>query len=199
MPVGIYIHKKGWHHTEEAKQRMRENHKGTSGKECSEETKRKISEAQRGNKNHNFGKHFSDEVKRKMSERRKGISPWNKGKKLSEEHRRKLSEALRGEKCHLWKGGITLEDYKIRTGIEMRLWRESVFARDSWTCQKCGDNKGRNLNAHHIHNFSTYVESRTSIGNGITFCDKCHKEFHKIYDIKNNTKEQLKEFLEKPF
>jgi len=57
---------------------------GMSGHVCSEETKRKMSEARRG------GTH-SEETRRKISEA-------NKGKKLSEETRRKLSEAHRGKK-----------------------------------------------------------------------------------------------------
>jgi len=179
MPAGIYKRTKHW--------------------KLSENTKRKMSEAQRGNKNHNFGKHFSDETRRKMSRMHKGIHPWNRCKKLPKEMRRKISKALKGKKCHLWRGGITPENLKIREGVELRLWRESVFARDNWTCQRCGDNKGRNLNAHHVYNFSTCVELRTSIGNGITFCRRCHEEFHKKYSVRNNTREQLEEFLEKPF
>ena len=31
--------------------------------------------------------------------------------------------------------------------------------------------------------------------NGITLCEKCHKEFHKTYGYKNNNIKQLKEFL----
>ena len=55
---------------------------------------------------------------------------------------------------------------------------------------------GWKLNAHHIQNFAQYPELRTAIANGITFCKECHKEFHKIYGIKNNNAEQIKEFLE---
>ena len=36
---------------------------------------------------------------------------------------------------------------------------------------------------------------RFAIDNGITLLEEVHKEFHKIYDKKNNTREQLKEFL----
>lgn len=79
----------------------------------------------------------------------------------------------------------------------MKLWRESVFKRDDYTCQKCGDNKCGNFNAHHIKNFSEVVELRTSIENGITFCKICHKKFHDKYGYTNNNKKQLKEFLEK--
>ena len=39
------------------------------GKKLSEETKRKLSEAHRGKKNHMYGKHLSEEHKRKISEK----------------------------------------------------------------------------------------------------------------------------------
>lgn len=58
-----------------------------------EETKQKISEA-------NKGKHLSDEAKQKISEAKKGKPAWNKGKHLSEEHKLKIGEALEG-KSHL--------------------------------------------------------------------------------------------------
>ena len=76
----------------------------------------------------------------------------------------------------------------------MRLWRESVFARDNWTCQRCGE-KGIYLHSHHIRNFSEEIELRTSINNGITFCRNCHREFHKKYGYKNNAREQIEEFI----
>jgi len=93
-----------------------------------------------------------------------------------------------------WRCGITTESEKIRKSIEYRLWRESVFARDRYTCQKCL--KGNKyLRSHHINNFADYPELRTAISNGITFCKKCHNKFHKKYGKRNNNKEQLKEFL----
>jgi len=36
---------------------------------------------------------------------------------------------------------------------------------------------------------------RFAIDNGITLSEQSHKEFHKIYGKENNTKKQLKEFL----
>ena len=59
---------------------------GTSGYIVSKETKRKISEA-------NKGRTHTEESKRKMSEANKGEKNPNFGKKASEETRRKLSEA----------------------------------------------------------------------------------------------------------
>ena len=54
----------------------------------SEDTKKKLSEANKGENNSMFGKHHTEDTKKKISEA-------NKGKKLSEETRKKLSEAAK--------------------------------------------------------------------------------------------------------
>ena len=132
------------------------------------------------------------------TEFKKGRVPWNKGISMLKETKEKLRKAHLGmflaEKHWNWKGGITPENIKIRRNIESRLWRESVFIRDNWTCQKCGE-KGGKLNPHHIQNFSQFPELRFAIDNGITFCVSCHKEFHKLFSRQNNPKEQIIKFL----
>jgi 5-methylcytosine-specific restriction endonuclease McrA len=70
---------------------------------------------------------------------------------------------------------VAPENKKIRDSIEYRLWREAVFARDNWTCQKCGKRGNGELHAHHIKSFAKHKELRTSIENGITLCVDCHK------------------------
>ena len=60
------------------------------GLRFSEEHKRKISEGQSGDLNHNFGKPLSEEAKCRLSE-------VNKGKVLSEETCAKMSESKKGE------------------------------------------------------------------------------------------------------
>ena len=74
------------------------------------------------------------------------------------------------------------------------MWREAVFARDNWTCQKTSV-KGRELNSHHIKNFAQYPELRFAIDNGITLSKKAHIAFHKKYGKTNNTIEQINEFI----
>ena len=130
---------------------------------------------------------FTEEHKKKI-----GLS--NAGKKRTIIARKKMSEAKIGKKHWNWQGGIS-RDYKIiRHSIEFRLWREAVFARDNWTCQKTGI-KGWKLHPHYIQNFSQYPELRFAIDNGITLSEKAHREFHTKYGIKNNTREQIDEFL----
>ena len=66
---------------------------GGSGGSPSEETRRKISEAQKGEKAYWYGKKMSAEARRKMSESRKGENNPFFGKKHSADIRRKMSEA----------------------------------------------------------------------------------------------------------
>jgi hypothetical protein len=129
--------------------------------------------------------------------------PWSNGKqniglKRTDVTRKKMSIAQKNRIMNgsnsFWKGGITNENKIIRSGIEYRLWREAVFARDNWTCQKYFT-KGGELEAHHINNFSTKKNLRFAIDNGVTLSKKAHREFHKRYGLTNNTISQLKEFL----
>lgn len=99
-----------------------------------------------------------------------------------------------------WKGGITNKNQAIRNSDEYSKWRNKVFKRDNYTCMCCGDDKGGNLQAHHIINFSENESLRYDIQNGITLCKKCHspsqyESFHHTYGTKNNTKEQLEEYI----
>ena len=154
------------------------------------EIRDKNRQASKCNKN-NLGKHW------KLSEQSKiNISNGHIGKKFTEEHKRKIGAKHKGKNHWNWKGGITRENQKTKNSIEYGLWREAVFARDNWICQKTKI-KGGKLCVHHIQNFAQYPELRFTIDNGITLSKKAHKEFHKLYSRKNNTKKQIYEFLQK--
>ena len=143
------------------------------------------------------------------------IPPSMLGVKMAEKTKKKISEAhiksgltppsrlgtkradMIGSKNIFWKGG-KMKDYpklfQIRLSIDYSLWRQSVFSRDNWKCQKYGI-VGGVLHAHHIKNFRQFPELRFAIDNGITLSTKAHREFHKIYGKEDNTIEQMEEFL----
>lgn len=107
----------GKHHTEESKKKMSE---AAMGRVFSDETRKKISEAIKGENHPMYGRCHSEESRNKMSEAlkkkfanseknrpmlgkhhteetRKKISKANKGKLISEEIRKKISETNKGE------------------------------------------------------------------------------------------------------
>ena len=119
-----------------------------------------------------------------------------------------FSQGYRCKKCAVerrcgqnncnWNANLTYEE---REANKSRLsdpiykkWRKEIFIKDDYTCQKCFQ-KGGSINAHHIINYSICSELRLDKDNGITMCKSCHNEFHNKYGKKNNTRQQLENFL----
>ena len=102
------------------------------------------------------------------------------GKVHSLATRKKMSLSHKGSKSHLWKGGISTANRLVRRGLKFRIWREKIFNRDDYTCQKC-KNRGIYLHPHHIKSFAKNIKTRFQIVNGITLCKNCHNEYHSIY------------------
>lgn len=75
------------------------------GKKHTEEARRKISNATKGEKNGMYGKKISDETRKKLIES-------HKGKKLSEELKRKLIESRNKPILQFNKSGIFLREWK---------------------------------------------------------------------------------------
>lgn len=101
-----------------------------------------------------------------------------------------------GENHHNYNPNLTDEDRADRRGLpKYKEWRKCVYKLDNYTCQKCGDNKGGNLNAHHILSYRANPEVKTEVSNGITLCESCHKDFHHQYGYGDNDRAQLIEFI----
>lgn len=133
----------------------------------------------------------------KMGVKRRPSSVYLRGRKLSEEHVKKVAAARIGRKhseqarrkmsaiakargeLHNWHvdGKGKERDTKRKAEmdrLEYRLWRESVFERDEYSCACCGE-KGGELNADHILPWASHPDRRYDVENGRTLCVACHK------------------------
>lgn len=86
--------------------------------------------------------------------------------------------SARGANNPKWKGGISPLRAKANSSVEYQTWRRSVFERDDYTCQECGDRGGR-LQAHHIEWWSENEDLRYEVANGKTLCLDCHRGAHR--------------------
>lgn len=85
-------------------------------------------------------------------------------------------KAMVGDKAPTWIDGKSLERDRARLGTELKKWRNEVYKRDNYTCQKCGSKK--ELQAHHIIHWAKSEEHRFILENGITLCVECHSKEH---------------------
>lgn len=120
------------------------------GRHHTDETKKKIGEAQVGEKNHNYGNPLSEEQKEKISEA-------SIGKKLSEKHKEKIGEAgkgkhdHRGEKNPCWRGGISFEPYCIHFNERFKEYIRDKFGRVCFLCSTTEKENGHRLSVHHVN------------------------------------------------
>jgi hypothetical protein len=171
------------------------------GKSLSAEHRAKLSDAKKGRKlseDHRqkllmslLGRKVSEETRAKVSAANKGQKPTascieasraarRNAPPMSESERRRRSEILKAAapKNPRWKGGITPENARIRLSVDMKIWRETVFRRDDFTCQEC-QTRGGDMNAHHIKPFCSHPELRFDVDNGLTVCEPCHRDIHR--------------------
>lgn len=180
MPKGLYIRtpeikKKNSVASKELWQRQ-PHPKGMLGKKHSEELKRNFSLLEKGSNNPNWKGGLIEKKCEQCGKTFKHKIAEN-GKRFCSQvcFGRFLSPTMIGEKNRNWKGDLAKEPEteRIRKSIQYQLWRHSVFSRDGWTCQECGQWGGK-LQAHHIKGFAKHPELRFAIDNGITLCVKCH-------------------------
>ena len=134
--------------------------------------------SKKGRLNNMFGKHHTQETKDKMSFNKAGEKQYCiKCGKLKKRRDYKLCfqcyiSNLFGKNNPNWKGGIQSK-LRPRLTKKYKQWRKSVFKRDNYTCQLCGQ-KGGKLEVHHIKSWIKYSKLRYIILNGLTLCYKCH-------------------------
>lgn len=90
---------------------------------------------------------------------------------------------MKGRNHPNWKGGHSTLRSRIAIAVEYKQWRSAVFKRDYFTCQKCGDGRGGNLQAHHIKPIATHPQAMFEIANGQTLCERCHIEHHRLKPV----------------
>ena len=161
------------------------------GKNHTEETRRKMSESQKGTK-------FSKSTLEKMSKAKKGrkMSEEEKQKRRGKTHKNpncvcvacKAKKGCSGGANHPnWKGGLSFLPYPPSWTLTLK---RSIRERDNHICQLCGKTKkeeGRELNVHHID----YDKENLNPKNLITLCLRCNVKVN--YGRKNWTKSfQLK-------
>jgi hypothetical protein len=161
------------------------------------------------------GKYCSISCCVKNKEWRNKQSKTKIGKMRTEESKMKQSETLKGRKQskewiknkkesikNFWdkKGRTTQEVLLLKTNKRYIDCRMRVFKRDDYTCQCCGDNKGGNLEMHHIIPFSViYNEYKImkddsglyDIDNCLTLCIDCHKKTDSYAKHKNCLMENI--------
>ena len=131
---------------------------------------KEISYSKKGNltsaiKNNNVCKSCVRKGKPRSEKTSRKISETLKGKPLSEETRRKMS---------ISRGGNGKLDRKWPRHVA---WANRVKERDG-CCQKCQSTE--DLHAHHLIPKSLMPQYYDVDANGITLCQSCHIELHKI-------------------
>ena len=181
--------------------------KGNPGIPKSAEHRSKLSIAKKGSPGYWAGKRMPEYACEAMRGKRKPLSPEHR-QKISESQkellrdpierakratwigrhhtlvtRKKMSLAQKGENGSGWKGGVSSINECLRQSAEFKQWRAAVFARDNYTCRRCGAKHQvgfrPKLHPHHIKSFADYPELRFDVGNGLTLCEKCHREVHR--------------------
>lgn len=148
------------------------------GKHLSEETKKKISESNKGHVGYTKGRPLSKEHKEKLriagtgrhptEETRRKLSLSLTGRKFSEETKKKMGDAKRGEKSPNWKGGIQENPYSVDW---TKTLRRSIRERDKYICQICSEPQmDITHSVHHID----YDKTNCNPNNLITLCHSCH-------------------------
>lgn len=112
----------------------------------------------------NAGRNLSTEHKQK-------ISASLMGHPVSIEAREKLRESHSGEKCSLWRGGVSFEPYCPKFNQDLRRRIRAFFDNQCVACGKDQSKETRKLSCHHVE----YSKSACCDGKLVTFAALCQK------------------------
>jgi len=161
----------------------------------SEETRKKMSEAQRGEKHHNYGKKHSEETRKKISEAALNMSDEHRkkisinhadvsgrnhpmyGKKHSEETRRRTSATKQGISYDEWESFAKKSPYCPKFDEVCRESNREKYSRECFICGKTEVGNRRKLSVHHVD------MQKTQGCNGrnwvlVPLCNSCHGKSH---------------------
>lgn len=120
-----------------------------------------------------LGKHHTDETRATLSVAASKPKPYLRGE-------RNGMHGRRGKDNPNYRGGNTPERQRIYASGEWIAVVRFVYARDNYTCARCGKKKGgkHSLHAHHIKSWAEHPELRLNADNLITLCRPCHLWVH---------------------
>lgn len=140
-----------------------------------------------GDRNGRYGKPVSQETRRKIGE---ANSKWKRSDALKKkvaltmkrhwqdaEFKRKMSECyLKGEENPSWRGGKSFEPYSPDFNATIK---RKIKKRDNYTCQLCGKTEGEEIEKHGcklaVHHVD-YDKKNNNAENLITLCKICNNK-----------------------
>jgi len=189
----------GRKHSKATKDKIRLAKLGKKRKPFSKKHKLNLSRAKIGNTNSLGFKH--GKIIKEFHRKKMLGNSYHLGVKHTEATKKRIREASLGKKGNNWQGGITKVATSIRNSARYKKWRDAIFLRDDYTCQKC-KKRGVYLEAHHKKSFSfllkKYIITNNkeaieckelwNLDNGKTLCLDCHKLTNNYKQKANVTK-----------
>lgn len=80
----------------------------------------------------------------------------------------------------------SVEKQKKTSNLRLKEWSKKIRERGQHICAKCCKKDKTHNQAHHIFPKSRYPALACDEGNGIVLCQKCHTEYHKTYEGREN-------------